>query len=743
MHNYVKKGVSVCLALALFGCVLTGCGDTAPESSTPVSGGDPTTQSTTPVSGGDPTTQSTTIGDNSNTTTDTTEGSTMTNTTESNTAGTTDTTKAPTKSTSKTSATTAKPSSTVTFEGKLDKAVTMKATFTGDSATPNFTAEQKSAQKKAGKALIEAIRLAARNPEISTFVIPAGNYGFEATNNVNGVNSGIVLMDIQRTEDNPFTIEAEGVTFWLEMIDKPCGSVIRGLHLVNCSNIRINNLTMDGYTPCAIEGEITSIDKAGNRIGFKPYAGTMELTDIIVERAIKGSEFRMVTVKANGDYPAPLYNINNQWGPESTWGANLEVKGDTAWFTLKTTTLMNTVFTDKWLSTYGKNGTVEVGDGICILYGTVLAACIDNCKQIQMNGLNCYITKGGFWENGGYGDHLWKDCYVGPRPGTNRLLGGEGNMSQGLRHGSTYDGVVYGLTTDDSINIHGFWSTIQTVAAAAGGGYTCTISNAPVGIQAGDKAELYTNSGKLVATLTVKEAPAAPKNYNGFTNPFTFVEQPPENYAQLKVRWPASECDGFVIRNCVFSNIYQRALVNSGSGVIENNLFLNHGSNLALNSNTGAYEGGVMKNIVIRNNVFCSTANHPGATTVDISQTTNWANYVSAENITLENNVFVQCGKVVSASNVKNLSVIGNLIVEPILYDKTLATFKDVAKISSSCSTKENGGNVVYSTSGATAAGKNALKSTTADKVAQAVAICNDDNLTVAKMLEKLRALFK
>ncbi len=733
MHNYVKKGVSVCLALALFGCVLTGCGDTAPESSTPVSGGDPTTQSTT-----------TTIGDNSNTTTDTTEGSTMTNTTESN---TTDTTKAPTKSTSKTSATTAKPSSTVTFEGKLDKAVTMKATFTGDSATPNFTAEQKSAQKKAGKELLIAINQAARNPEISKFIIPAGNYGFEATTGYGGVNSSAVLTDIQRTEDNPFTIEAEGVTFWFEMIDKPCGSVIRGLHIRNSSNIIINNLTLDGYTPCAIEGEITSIDKAGNRIGFKPYAGTMELTDIIVDRAIKGSEFRMVTVKANGDYPAPLYNIDGQWGPGSTWGANLEVDGDTVWFTLKTTTLMNTVFTDQWLSTYGKNGTVEVGDGICVLYGTVLAACIDNCKQIQMNGLNCYVTKGGFWENGGYGDHLWKDCYFGPRPGTNRLLGGEGNMSQGLRHGSTYDGVVYGLTTDDSINIHGFWSEMKSYEAKDGG-YYAKLNWAPVGIQAGDKAELYTNSGKLVATLTVKSNPSEDAqfsyNYNGFlNNGILFKEQPPENYAQLKVRWPASECDGFVIRNCVFSNVYQRALVNSGSGVIENNLFLNHGSNLALTSNTGAYEGGVMKNIVIRNNVFCSTANHPGATTVDISQTTNWANYVSAENITLENNVFVQCGKVVSASNVKNLSVIGNLIVEPILYDKTLAAFKDVAKISSSCSTKENGGNVVYSTSGATADGSNQLKSTTADKVAQAVAICNDDNLTVAKMLEKLRALFK
>ena len=661
--------------------MLTGCRDTAPESSAPVSE-DPTTQSTTASA--------------HQSTTNTTEGTAMTTTQSHSSTGSTAGTKAPTaSSTRKTSATTAKPSNTVTYTGTLDKAVTAKATFTGKSGKPNFTDEQIKAQKKAGKTLLEQIRVAARNPEISTFVIPAGNYGFEQTVTVNGVKSGAVLMDIQRTADNPFTIKAAGVTFWFEMTGEPRYSATRAFHMVNCSNVIIEDLTLDGYTAFAIEGEITAIDKAGNRIGFRPYEGTMELDNQTLKKAAEGGEFRMLTLKADGTYAAPLYKIDNQWGPGSGEGVKLELEGDTAWFTLKTTQIMNTVFTDQWLSTYGKQGTIEVGDGICLIYGYVLGWTLDNCERIQMRRVSSYISKSGYFENGGYGDHLWKDCYFGPRPGTNRILGGEGGLSQALRHGSTFDGCVFNFSADDSVNIHGFWSEIQTVEAASGGGYLCTINYAPVGIRAGDKAELYASSGKLVATLTVKSAPNTPQNLNGVTNPFTFVEQPPANYADLLVRWPASECAGFAIRNCTFRNVFQRFLINSGSGVVENNLFLHMGSNFALTSNVYAYEGGVMHYIVVKNNVFYNCTTHPDGVILDLSQTTNWANYVSAQNITLTDNVFVGCGKLLNAVNMKNLSVTDNLVVEPVLYGKELTKFKDLAKTSASCSIKDYEGNVV------------------------------------------------
>ena len=634
---------------------------------------------------------------------------------------------------------------TVTYSGKLDKAVTAKATFTGRSGKPNFTADQKAKQKEAGRSLIQELIAAAKDTTVSTFVIPAGNYGFDMlTTAPNGVASGIIIQNIQRTAANPFTIKAEGATFWFEMTGKACASVTRGLQFINCSHVYLDGLTMDGYSAFSIDGTIKTIDRSGNRIGIQLCEGTMEPDAATIEKAVKGSEFRIVTVKADGALMAPLYNVNNQWGPGSLQGSDLSVDSDgTCWFTFKTRTLMDTIFTNEWKSFYGSNGTLEAGDQVTVLYGVVLALCLDNCRQMRVTNVRCYISKGGWWENGGYGDHLWKDCYFGVRPGTNRVLGAEGNMSQGLRHGSTYDGIVFGLTTDDAVNIHGFWSKAKSVMSLADG-YSMKVSQAPVGIQAGDPVEFYTSSGKLVATCTVKTDPVAKFNYNGFlSSPVILKEEPPQNYADLLIRWPNSECDGFVIRNCRFENVYQRVLVNSGSGLIENNLFLSDGSNLSLTSNTGSYEGGIMKNIAIRNNVFYNTANHPGGSAVGISQTTNWANYLSGDNISLTDNVFVNCGKLLTAANIKNMTITGNLIVNPLVYGQTVTRFEDIAMLSkASCSTKAYSGNTAYLTAGTAAGGDNPIKLTTTAKVSNAVKICRDDSLSASAMAKKLRGLF-
>ncbi len=634
---------------------------------------------------------------------------------------------------------------TVTYSGKLDKAVTAKATFTGKSGKPNFTADQKAKQKETGRSLIQELIAAAKDTTVSTFVIPAGNYGFDMlTNAPNGVASGIIIQNILRTAANPFTIKAEEATFWFEMTGKPCASVTRALQFINCSHVYLDGLTMDGYSAFSIDGTVKTIDRSGNRLGIQLHEGTMELDASTIEKAVKGSEFRIVTVKADGELMAPLYNINNQWGPGSLQGSDLSVDSDdTCWFTFKTRTLMDTIFTDEWKSFYGSNGTLETGDQVTVLYGVVLALCLDNCRQMRVTNVRCYISKGGWWENGGYGDHLWKDCYFGVRPGTNRVLGAEGNMSQGLRHGSTYDGIVLGLTTDDAINIHGFWSKAKSVMSLTDG-YSMKVSQAPVGIQAGDPVEFYTSSGKLVATCTVKTDPVAKFNYNGFlSSPVILKEEPPQNYADLLIRWPNSECDGFVIRNCRFENVYQRVLVNSGSGLIENNLFLSDGSNLSLTSNTGSYEGGIMKNIAIRNNVFYNTANHPGGSAVGISQTTNWANYLSGDNISLTDNVFVNCGKLLTAANIRNMTITGNLIVNPLVYGQTVTRFEDIAMLSkASCSVKAYTGNTAYLTTGKAVGGDNPLKLTTAAKVSKAADICRNDSLSASAMAKKLRELF-
>ena len=557
----------------------------------------------------------------------------------------------------------------VTLPASFSAGVTAKVSFTGKSANPNFTDEQKRQQKEAGQWLIDQIASAAKDLKQKSFTIPKGNYGFNMTTPVNGIESGTILMNIDRPDNNPFTINAEGVTFWYEQTGKPCASVSRSLYFANCSNITVKGLTIDGYTGNSIEGTLTQIDTSGNRIAIKLSDSSMPLDDYTISRAVKGSECRIVTTKSNGDLMAPLYKVDpSGWGPGALQISDITAKGGGEyWLTFKTKTLLNKITSTEWKNTYGSNGTLETGDGICLLYGVSLL-CVDNCKQIKFENLNYYIGKGGFWENGGYGNHTWKDCYFGARPGTNRILGGEGNMSQGLRHGSTYDNLKFDLTTDDAINIHGFWSEVRSVS-----GNSASFNYAPVGIQAGDKAEFLNSQGRTVATLTVKTTPAASYNYNGFlSGQIEFTSAPPST-AGLKVRWPASECDGWKIINCTFNNIYQRILINSGSGTFENNTVLNTGSSLSLFSNgSGGYEGGVMKNITIRNNVFYNTANHPAGTAIELYQSPNYHTFIKAENITISNNAFVNCGMLFTSNNFKNLTFSNNTVINPIAYGKTI-----------------------------------------------------------------------
>ena len=538
--------------------------------------------------------------------------------------------------------------------------------FTGDSAKPNFTQDEINEQIKAGQQLLQEIRAAAKDLNQSEYVIPPGHYGFNTTAmDVNGVKSGFVLKGIERPDDNPFTIKADGVTFWFKLSGLPCANVTRAFHIVDCANIIVDGLTLDAYTANTMEGKLTQIDKANNRIEIELYPGTLD-DEASFSKISTGTENRIVTQKANGDAMPALYNIDNGWGPCSLKFSKVEKSGDNkVWITFETKTLLNTIFKESWQEAYGAAGTLEIGDRICMLYGTCMAIALDNCKQITIQNVNSYIGKGSFWENGGYGNHKWINCHFSPRPGTNRILGHEGNMSQGLRVGSTFDNVYIGLTSDDAINIHGFWSQITSVT-----GTFIKANFAPVGIQAGDPVEFYDGAGNLVATGKVKTTPTPSYNYNGFLNGSIELEEaPPANATALTVRWPNSECAGWTIKNCTFEGTYQRILIQSGPGTFENNRILDMGSNLALDTNTADYEGGVLRDIVIKNNVFIDSGMHPACPTIKLSFNTNWAGQQSASNITIEDNVFIGSGtSVLNAVNAKNIKISGNISVDPLRY---------------------------------------------------------------------------
>ena len=532
-------------------------------------------------------------------------------------------------------------------------------------------------QYENGPALTAAIEAAARDGSQSVFTVPAGTYCFPTDIPVNGAASGLVLRGIRRPADNPFTIRADGAMFLFRHPEKGCPSFSRAVHLCDCAHLVLDGLTVDSVTPGTLEGELLYIDREGNRIGFRPYPGTLPQDPGTIEAVRSNSEFRIVPQKADGRAMAPLYNVVDRWGPAALWGGDLQMdERGVCWFTFAEDTLMRTIFTPAWRETYGAEGVLEPGDGICVVFRTAMAIALDNCREIAVKNSRFLIGKGGFWENGGYGGHHWQNCYFGPPDGKCRILGAEGNMSQGLRHGSAYEQLHLHFTTDDAINIHGFWSRVREQ-----NGRCAYLDFAPVGIEAGDTAEWYTADGELTAVSTVEKTPEPNYNYNGFLTSLVYFSEPlPDRAADLRIRWPHSECDGWTIRDCVFDNVYQRILINSGSGRFEHNLVRYMGSNLALTSTTESYEGGFMHDITIRDNVFLHSADHPGASVVEIVQTPGWGHTARATGITVEHNLMIGCGCPLEADNAVGLTVADNTVAVPVIFGRETVSPADLLR---------------------------------------------------------------
>ena len=533
------------------------------------------------------------------------------------------------------------------------------------SRKPNFTADEIARQKKAGESLLQEIRTAAQDLSKKQYVIPKGNYGFDlSSSKLNGIRNCAVLSNIKRPDDNPFTIVADGATFWFEYTNARAASVSRGLYLSGCENIVIKNLTIDTYTATAIEGTITKIDADNSSIEIKLNAGSLADESKILN--MTGAEQRIIPVKANGDAMPSLYNINNTWGPEYLWIDNVTKSGtDQYVLHFKSSQLFKTIYTNEWKNAYGSAGQLEVGDGVSYIYGVVIAVCLDDSKQITIDGLHCYISKGGLWENGGYGNHKWINCDLRPRAGTNQILGTDGFMSQGIRVGSTYDNLTFGITSDDVINIHGFWSKITNAT-----GNTITMDYASVGIKEGDPVEFYSAAGKLVTTLTVAETPASNYNYNGFlTSSVKLSANPPSGYEYMKICFPNSQCNNWKISNCKFLGTYQRILVQSGSGTIENNVIYNMGSILSFDSNIESYEGGFLGNITVKNNLIMNSGIHPGAAVMKLWFVKGWAASISSGAFTITGNVCIGSGSyLIDAANITSVDVNNNVIVDPLRY---------------------------------------------------------------------------
>lgn len=507
---------------------------------------------------------------------------------------------------------------------------------------PSFTEKEKAEQIQAGSKLAEDITHSFYAGK-RYYRIPPGNYRFDASKKY-----AFKLSGLHAQKGDPFIIDATGVTFWLGINPEPSYNNW-GIGLEDCSYIEIKGLILDSDPSANIEGRVTRIDEKNNRIEIKISTG-FKHPQIGDEK--KHFQMRIIPYKANGNHIASMYTVDEGWGPGYVWlsSVTLSSEEDHYWLNLKKEGLLKTIHSPQWREVYGKEGTLEPGDGVAYIYSSMWSVSLDNCKEITIRDLDCYVAKGGLSESDGYGAHQWINCRFIPRPHSNRLQGGDGTMSNGMRHGSVFDGFVVGGTSDDAINIHGDMGFVKSVS-----GNSLTTDYQPKDLHKGDKIEFYNpKTGELLLQTMVESAA------NGK------IEVKSTTHIPLgsQIRYCDFECDGWIIRNSTFKDTYQRILIQSGSGVFTHNWIERLGSPMTVESQFGYVEGGFIKNIQITDNVFLNTAVSPYMPQIKIGFVNSKSRHL-VDSILIKNNLFISSGGAgISMRNCRNLFIDNNLFVD-------------------------------------------------------------------------------
>ena len=168
-----------------------------------------------------------------------------------------------------------------------------------DPAGPQteFTEAQKQAQYAAGEGVVPMV-LDAFNSGADSVTIPPGDYRFGFADKGAGpggpyyIQFPLGFYDLVRPDDDPFTIDATGATFWFDVFEDQPPSAHFTVGFRNCANIILKGCIIDGSKRGNIEGQITQIDYANNRFEIEPVPGTT-----VPSAYVGGSGQRLVPFK--------------------------------------------------------------------------------------------------------------------------------------------------------------------------------------------------------------------------------------------------------------------------------------------------------------------------------------------------------------------------------------------------------------------------------------------------------------
>jgi len=463
-------------------------------------------------------------------------------------------------------------------------------------AGPQFTEEEKEAQRELGKGVMPMVMKAFESGAESVR-IPPGDYRFGQERWQGAkVIFPLGFENMQRVAAHPFVIDASGATFWFDLDDKQMPPGHRCVGFRNCRNIVLRGAIIDRGTRGCIEGRITRIDREGNRFEIQPSPG------VLVPTSYKGhDEQRLFPFKSDGRFCVPLYDL--QAGVRKLRYKDITPSdGGRYWINMLEPQFMERLHDANWERAYGDLGVVRVGDGLSCLYTGAGAIVLDDSANITLHGVSVYVAKGGPSESCGDGAHLWKDCYFGPRPGTSQWKGADGFLCRSTRYGCVMDNVTIRHTADDLQNFHGIWGKVKSVSGKqvtleTNGALLPTLRNA----SAGDRLRfIHRKNGALLG-----EAKLISHHDYQLT-----LDQDATPFAEGQAEWLDHECGGWVVQNCCWEDNFQRLLIMSGPGLVRGCTFTRMGSNISLNTGMGLV-GGIPSDITINDNTFIDVSSRP------------------------------------------------------------------------------------------------------------------------------------
>jgi parallel beta-helix repeat protein len=379
------------------------------------------------------------------------------------------------------------------------------------------------------------------------------------------------------------------------------------LLISGANHVTVRDLTID-YDPLPFtQGTITGFDHAALQIMVKVdpgYPDDAKFLATVNDGFFKVMDRRTRALKPGArDFLSPsriervgdkLIKVHLQWGANDTFPSQLPI---------------------------------AAGDVVTICNGSAHAIVVDNSLATTFYGLKLLASPGmGILENGGAGGMVLQNVSIvpGPRPAgatTDRLISTnfDGSHFITVERGPTIQDCTYANTSDDAVNVHGFYYYV--VQKTAPRKYILT-PKWDIGLMAGDSIETcesgtFRSLGRTkIVQLTKRKAPELKvkiaqiwKNKSPTTQPDLVYDIELQQDLPLKVADAVTSLtrigSGTAIRRCSF-HACGRVLVKSPDSIVEGCQFTySSGNALQAGSDIGFWsEAGFADNLTLKNNHF-------------------------------------------------------------------------------------------------------------------------------------------